>query len=131
MKDHCNVFGFNLFDNGGFLDKVMIMGDEDLVREWCEGHESPNCGEDGWECFGAVSEYDYLFVCVDQTSSSYGHTRRIINNCWEDYPLISASFDELFKTVEKFAEEWVLKTRLLKETEDSDDDEACSFLEFC
>merc|ERR1712136_441780 len=73
QKDHCNVFGLNLFESGGFLDKFMIIagGDEELMEEWRDEHDTPNCAQEDWECFGAMSEYDYLFVCVDPASEYF------------------------------------------------------------
>ncbi|CAK0809056.1 unnamed protein product, partial [Prorocentrum cordatum] len=68
---HCGVFGLNLFcsaegaagaPTAPWLDKVGIIGDDEMVREWREQHASPNCAEDGWECFAACSEFD--FFCV-------------------------------------------------------------------
>ena len=107
MPDHFGVFGFNLFDNGTFLNKTLILGDEDLVKEWKDEHSSPNCAEEAWECFAAVSEYDYLFVCVDYDSPHYGYTRHIVNNCWEDNSLLDASFDVFFEKLEMYTDEWL------------------------
>jgi len=126
IKDHYNVFECNLFQEGKFLNKVEIIGDQDLVTEWKDDHDSPNCAEEGWECFGAVSEYDYLFVCVDQSSSYYGFTRHIVNNCWEDNSLVEGHFDLFFEKLEQYAEEWLKsrnKSKICQSKEDTDEPE--------
>ena len=66
QKDHYNVFGMNLFDKDKvWIDKEQIIGDAELVDQWKEEHESPNCAEDGWHCFAVFSEYDFIFVCTN------------------------------------------------------------------
>ena len=63
QKDHYSVFGMNLFDKEKvWIDKEQIIGDAELVEQWKEEHESPNCAEDGWQCFAVFSEYDFIFV---------------------------------------------------------------------
>uniref|UniRef100_A0A7S4J307 Knr4/Smi1-like domain-containing protein n=1 Tax=Odontella aurita TaxID=265563 RepID=A0A7S4J307_9STRA len=108
-KDHCGVFGVNMFagkDAGGpFYDKEQIMGDAEMVSEWREEHETPNCAQEGWECFAVVSEYDYLFVCVDPADAeNFGATRRVVNNCDRDEALTSAPFDNFVERLVEFAE---------------------------
>ena len=56
----------------------------------------PNCADYGWVCFGAISEFDYLFVCIDEQSSDFGATRYIVNNCHIDKELTNAPFDNFF-----------------------------------
>ena len=66
QKDHYKVFGMNFFDKESvWIDKVQIIGDEELVEQWREEQESPNCAEDGWQCFAVFSEYDFIFVCTN------------------------------------------------------------------
>ena len=44
QRDHYNVFGVNLFDKDSvWIDKEQIIGDVELVEQWREEHESPNC----------------------------------------------------------------------------------------
>ena len=63
QKDHYNVFGMNLFDKDSvWINKERIIGDVELVEQWKEEHDSPNCAEEGWQCFAVFSEYDFLFV---------------------------------------------------------------------
>ena len=80
--DHCGVFGLNLFDTAGvakpWVDKVQLIGDEEMVTEWAEEHGLPNCAQGGWECFAAVSEFDYIFVCT-AVGQQHGATRRMVN----------------------------------------------------
>ena len=104
---HHDVFGLNLFDDGEFFDKIGIIAgdDEELMDEWKEDRDTPNCAEDGWECFGAVSEYDFLFVNIDPNSEHFGKTRRIVNNCWEDEPMTN-TFHEFFDKLEAFTQQW-------------------------
>ena len=64
-EDHYNVFGMNLFDKKTvWPSKVEIFGDEENIQNWKDDLNSPNCAEEGWECFAVFSEYDYLFVCL-------------------------------------------------------------------
>ena len=66
QKDHYKVFGMNLFDKESvWIDKVQIIGDAELVEQWRDDQESPNCAEDGWQCFAVFSEYDFIFVCTN------------------------------------------------------------------
>ena len=116
-KGHYGVFGCNFFAtkkdyvfneslNGQnpatqkvFLDKEMIFGDEDCMEQWSEMNYHPNCADKGWVCFGAISEFDYLFVCVDEQSSDFGATRYIVNNCHIDKELTNAPFDNFFHKI--------------------------------
>merc|ERR1712179_618278 len=59
-----------------WMDKVAIIGDAEMVQEWADDHDSPNCGQDDWQCFASVSEYDYLFVCVTP-GEQFGATRHM------------------------------------------------------
>uniref|UniRef100_A0A7S1B4Y1 Knr4/Smi1-like domain-containing protein n=1 Tax=Corethron hystrix TaxID=216773 RepID=A0A7S1B4Y1_9STRA len=108
-RDHCGVFGLNLFSAGGngrrgpFFDKRAVFGDADLAAEWGEEHPVPNCGREGWECFAVSSEYDYLFVCVDPETERFGETRRVTNNCDEDAAFTEAPFDHFLERVAEFA----------------------------
>ena len=86
-----------------FMDKVMIFGDACNMIDWSESHPHPNCGDNGWECFAAVSEYDYLFVCTDVKSPEFGGTRCIVNNCDEDNEFTSPPFDNFVKRLEAYA----------------------------
>ena len=83
-----------------FLNKVVIMDDEELLQERKNEHISLNCAEERWECFAVVSEYDYIFVCFSQ-GPRFGATRQIVNNCWEDFELTLAPFSYF---LEKFAD---------------------------
>eukprot|EP00928_Gymnodinium_smaydae_P038928 TRINITY_DN26722_c0_g2_i1.p1 TRINITY_DN26722_c0_g2~~TRINITY_DN26722_c0_g2_i1.p1 ORF type:complete len:328 (+),score=68.93 TRINITY_DN26722_c0_g2_i1:55-984(+) len=121
QKDSCGVFGLNFFDaKTGFLSKEMIMGDKEMVQEWKGDHASPNCGEDGWECFGCCSEFDYFFV------DSSGATRRIVNNCCDDMPFTEAPFTNFLAKVEAFAKKYVAFRE--KCGEDWEDEEPPQFL---
>ena len=109
----------------------IYLGDEELVEEWRQEHDSPNCAEDGWQCFAAVSEYDYLFVCVDDSSEHYGHIRHIVNNCFEDEVCMVGTFDKLFGVIEKFAHHWVEKCQNAQNCGTDLDEVECNFLEYC
>lgn len=78
-------------DDSIWLDKVVIFGDEELMQDWEDDHGELNCARSGWECFGQISEYDYLFVCTSP-GDQFGSTRRVVNNCWEDAALTPAPF---------------------------------------
>jgi len=106
-SEHYEVFGLNMFQDGHFLNKMDILagGDEETMDEWRSEHDQPNCAQDGWECFAALSEFDYLFVNVDPTSTYFGSTRRVVNNCFEDEPMTD-TFDEFFGRLEAFSRQW-------------------------
>jgi len=77
----------------------------------------PNCAQDGWECFAAVSEFDFLFVCV-RPGEELGATRRMVNNCWEDSGLTTAPFICFLEGLAKYVDEC---NRLKGDQEDMDD----------
>lgn len=107
-KGHYNVFDLNLFDKkSAYLDKVCLMGDEEMVQQWTDDHPKPNCGEDSWKCIAATSEYQYIFVNVDGSSKQFGATRCIVNNCFEDRSLTKAPFDNFIKMVKVYAQKYV------------------------
>ena len=104
-EDHCGVFGVNMFDAATiWLDKLAIIGDQELVQQWEEEHPVPNCAQKDWECFAAVSEFDFLFVCVIP-GEDFGATRRMVNNCWEDTGLTMAPFTCFLEGLTKYVEE--------------------------
>ena len=86
-----------------FLDKEMVFGDAFEMIEWSDRHPHPNCGDSGWECFAAVSEFDYLFVCTDVSSPDFGGTRCIVNNCDEDNEFTRPPFDTFVRKLESYA----------------------------
>ena len=86
-----------------FIDKEMIFGDAFLMVEWSDSHPHPNCGDNGWECFAAVSEFDYLFVSTDVESPDFGATRWIVNNCDDDNVFTSPPFDNFIERLEAYA----------------------------
>eukprot|EP01040_Poterioochromonas_malhamensis_P013784 gene13784-15201_t len=99
-----DTFGFNLNFDGG---KVMILGDEELVEEWKDDHDSPNVGEDDYELLGGYSEYDYVFVNKNPDSPDFGATRIIVNNCDDDDALTPAPFINFLKVLDRFAKDYV------------------------
>eukprot|EP00553_Chaetoceros_curvisetus_P014492 CAMPEP_0204652064 /NCGR_PEP_ID=MMETSP0718-20130828/14339_1 /ASSEMBLY_ACC=CAM_ASM_000674 /TAXON_ID=230516 /ORGANISM="Chaetoceros curvisetus" /LENGTH=283 /DNA_ID=CAMNT_0051675975 /DNA_START=105 /DNA_END=953 /DNA_ORIENTATION=- len=118
MRYHYGAYGCNLFHKGAFIDKMGVFGDDKALAVWRNEHDSPNCAEEGWECFCQVSEYDYIFVCVDKGSPHYGHTRHVVNNCFDDDSFLDGPFDIFFDLLEGFADAW-LKNR--KADEENDD----------
>lgn len=107
-KDHYGVFGFNLFDKRcGYLDKVCLMGDEDMVKQWAQEHPKPNCGEESWKCIAAISEFHFIFVNVDPASKQFGATRSIVNNCFDDKPLTKAPFENFLNKMASYAKKYV------------------------
>jgi len=125
QRDHYNVFGVNLFDKDSvWIDKEQIIGDAELVEQWREEHESPNCAEEGWQCFAVFSEYDFIFVNTNP-GESFGATRHMVNNCWEDSSLTSAPFSNFLAGLIKFTEAVSEKKtkRLQAASEDVSDDE--------
>ena len=151
QRDHYKVFGMNLFDKESvWIDKVQIIGDAELVEQWREEHESPNCAEEGWQCFAVFSEYDFIFVCtnpgekireklasqldVSSTSGeSFGATRHMVNNCWEDSLLTTAPFSNFLAGLVRFTEAVKeAKTSRLQAVsgEDSEEEEELQLLDF-
>jgi hypothetical protein len=108
------------------------MGDAEMVEQWRDEHARPNCAAAGWECFAAVSEFDYLFVCVaDAADAQCGATRWIVNNCFEDDAFTPAPFSN-------FVEKLVGFTAAYREARgkpgggDSDEEEELlEFLDYC
>ena len=86
-----------------FIDKEMVFGDAFMMIDWSDRHPHPNCGDNEWECFAVVSEFDYLFVCTDVKSPDFGGTRWIVNNCDEDNVFTSPPFENFFKRLESYA----------------------------
>ena len=146
QRDHYNVFGMNLFDKESvWIDKVQIIGDAELVEQWRDEHESPNCAEDGWQCFAVFSEYDFVFVCtnpgllsfesqLDESSGeNFGATRHMVNNCWEDSSLTCAPFSNFLASLVRFAE--AVKERKISRLqvasgENSEDEDELQILDF-
>eukprot|EP00090_Calanus_glacialis_P043049 TRINITY_DN76228_c0_g1_i1.p1 TRINITY_DN76228_c0_g1~~TRINITY_DN76228_c0_g1_i1.p1 ORF type:complete len:176 (-),score=70.25 TRINITY_DN76228_c0_g1_i1:66-593(-) len=118
--EHCGVYGVNLFDSSGvWLDKTAIIGDTELVQQWADEHGTPNCAEEGWECFAAVSEYDFLFVCLSP-GEQFGATRRMVNNCWEDTFLTPAPFSCFLERLHEYLEAFNEKKGEEEEDEETD-----------
>ena len=106
QDDHYGVFGVNMFDATTiWLDKLAILGDQELVQQWEEEHPVPNCAQEGWQCFAAISEFDFLFVCV-RPGEEFGATRRVVNNCWEDTSLTMAPFTRFLEGLAMYVEEY-------------------------
>ena len=82
----------------------MLFGDAFQMVEWSDRHSHPNCADNGWECFAAVSEFDYLFVCTDVDSHNFGATRWIINNCDDDNSFTHPPFNNFFERLEAYAQ---------------------------
>jgi hypothetical protein len=106
---HYGAYGCNLFKKGAFFDKMGVVGrgSDEYLADWRNDHDSPNCAEDGWECFCRISEYDFIFVCVDAGSPYYGYTRHLVDNCCEDDPFLDGPFDVFFEFLEGFADAWL------------------------
>ena len=106
------------------------MGDEDMVKEWAARHPSPNCAEAGWELLAAVSEFDYIFVCVDATSEHFGATRRVVNNCDEDMVCTPAPFSKFVERLDAFADKWLEVHGGMLDQEADEEEELPSFVYF-
>lgn len=103
----------------GSPTKLDIFGGAEEMAEWRDTHPSrPNCAMKEWRYLGACSEYDYLFVNTDGSSTEFGATRRITNNCFVDEEFLPAPFDNFFDLVEEWMEKYV---GLRKENEGDDD----------
>ncbi len=93
-------FGFNIYSK--FISKVDVFGDEDLVEEWKDEHDGPNCAQHKFKCFAIISEYEYLFIDVDPKSSTFGGTRYCVNNCDDDEELTPAPFKNFLLAMEEY-----------------------------
>lgn len=99
FENHYNVYGLNLMSSRGkFLPKVNVLGDEELIVEWKETFEGQrNSASDDYECFAAISEYDYLFVNINKQSKYFGEVRLVVNNCVEDTVFSPPPFSNFVK----------------------------------
>jgi hypothetical protein len=96
-KKHYNVFGFNVLSPDGIVERTNeVFGDEEMRTEWATQHPSPNCGEPEWSVWAAVSEYDFLFICLDTSSDQWGQLRHVRNNTFEDNR-VQRSVDAILK----------------------------------
>ena len=112
-EGHYGVYGCNIFAEDGarlastvkpiFINKEVIFGDAFLMVQWSDDHNHPNCSDPRWECFAAVSEFDYLFVCTDPHDPCFGGTRWIVNNCYEDKKFTEPPFDNFVERLEAYA----------------------------
>merc|ERR1712059_231741 len=118
QKDHYNVFGVNLFNQDGVVwnDKNEIFGDQEGTEEWAKEHDSPNCAQEGWECFAAVSEFHYIFVYV-KPGENCGATRLIVNNCFEDESFTTAPFGNFLKRLGEYVTLYKEKRKKVEEDE--------------
>eukprot|EP00591_Stephanopyxis_turris_P002567 CAMPEP_0195516836 /NCGR_PEP_ID=MMETSP0794_2-20130614/8859_1 /TAXON_ID=515487 /ORGANISM="Stephanopyxis turris, Strain CCMP 815" /LENGTH=211 /DNA_ID=CAMNT_0040645537 /DNA_START=94 /DNA_END=729 /DNA_ORIENTATION=+ len=103
-EDHYDVFGFNLWSPVDLPEKTTkIFGDEECRQEWLQDHSDlPSCAAPGWLCCMALSDYDYLLVCLDANSKQFGHVHHIVNNCDEEN--YCSTVGELFVHVANFVE---------------------------
>jgi hypothetical protein len=117
-KDHYNVYGFNIVSPTNIVQtSVDVFGDEEMRQEWAANHHSPNCGEPGWFLWASVSEFEYLFVCLDASSAHYGRVRRIVNNVGDDEKLQTSMDGILQKLLDWF------RGYNQRELEECDDDD--------
>jgi hypothetical protein len=104
--EHYNVFGFNLLDWASAERLTAdIFGDAEerlawAARELEKGKVS--CAQEGWKAFASFSEFDYLFVCADEESPSFGMVRHIVNNLPEETacPTLEEVFQALLEAVQ-------------------------------
>ena len=87
--EHCGVFGFNVIaPDKAEAATLSVWDDVEEQQAWAARHGSPrhgsSCASAGWLCFATFSEYDTLFVCVDEASPCYGDVHAVVNNCDEE-----------------------------------------------
>ena len=87
--EHCGVFGFNVIaPDKAEAATLSVWDDAEEQQAWAARHGSPrhgsSCASAGWLCFATFSEYDTLFVCVDEASPCYGDVHAVVNNCDEE-----------------------------------------------
>ena len=92
-RDHYNCYGFNIFSIESLDDiSLSIFGDSEERQAWAEretnnGRFSISCADLSWRAFASFSEFDFLFICIDEESKEHGTVRHIINNCCEEYTI--------------------------------------------
>ena len=106
--EHYNVFGFNLWrSDEEELERatLTVFGDAEGRKDWAVHHgkgDQVTCAAPGWICCMAVSEFDYLFVNLNE-GSGFGEVRWVVNNCFEEHAL--CSMDELVRHLYEFVKE--------------------------
>jgi len=117
-KNSYDVFNCNLFLMSP--DNSDIFGDDDLREEWNKSHagdfDGGSCAGKDWACFGATSEYDFYFVNICSNSPIFGSTRRVVNNCDEEYHFTQPPFERFLDVVEAYA-----RTNSAKKPENGED----------
>ena len=98
QEDSYNVYGLNIGFRGNDK-KIEIFGNVETMKEWEDEHPSPNCAMGEWKYMGACSEFDYLFVNTNPSSTEFGATRCIVNNCFEDMSFLPAPFENFFDLI--------------------------------
>ena len=115
-SDHCDVYGFNLW-SPAWLDESteMVFNDKDGRKEWLKTHRNqvlnkkgthssiPSSAAEGWVCCMAFSEFDYLLICLDKRSPTYGNVHHI--NTHTKKESFCCSMDELLIHLANFIDE--------------------------
>lgn len=124
LKDHYGVFGLN-FESPSKVIALSndVFGEQDVRKEWANEHDA-GAASAGWVCFGAFSEFDFLFVCCLKNSPSFNTVRWIVNNCSEENTVEDEDEAGFFARVARFVDS------LPPPKCGDDDDEPPSFSEF-
>ena len=124
-SDHCDVYGFNIWPPAWLEESSdMVFGGAEERKEWLAHYEKKrgkssilapvgwSCASQGWICCMAFSEFDYLLVCSDRRSSSFGHVHHISKNSKKE--AYCCTMDELLLHLSCFLEEGVAARKARK-----------------
>ena len=115
-SDHCDVYGFNLWSPAWLKESTeMVFDGSEGRRTWLKTHKNqvfnlngkpssiPSCAAKGWVCCMAFSEFDYLLICLQRDSPTYGNVHHI--NTHSKKECFIGSMDDLLFYLASFLEE--------------------------
>ena len=82
--EHFNVFGFNVLTPAQAAAATLdVWGDAEEQQAWASRRrpEASCAAREGWLRWATFSEFDSLFVCVDEAAGCYGDVHAVVNNC--------------------------------------------------
>lgn len=124
IRDHYNVFGFNVFGPKklpGLTNDVF--GDDSIRQEWEDELGPLSCAHKDWLCFASFSEFDYIFVNLNKGSQLFGATKHMVNNCTKENIRTQPPFSNFINYMEDFIEKWST------EHDSAEDDDEQHFVE--
>ena len=93
IEDHIEVFGFNIYSPTKLIGTTLqIFGDKEIKTEWAQEQGDNSCAGSDWLCLAGYSEFDYVFVNLNEKSPFFGSTRHMVNNTGEEHEASKAPF---------------------------------------